>query len=86
MSFSQYWKACTAVIARIPPAATMPATSTATRTPPVQDGRSVTTPSASDAPCNCGTMYSHPITSTTTLVTRRTPRDSSRASTKSGIV
>ncbi|CAH0291529.1 hypothetical protein SRABI66_04287 [Stenotrophomonas lactitubi] len=86
VSLSQYWNACTYVIARMPPAATAAATSTATSTAPTHSGTPATTSSVIPAPCSCGTMYSQPITSTAMLVTRRAAVDSSRASMKSGIV
>ncbi len=41
VSLSQYWKACTKVIERIPPDSTLRSTTTATTSPPAQGGRPV---------------------------------------------
>jgi hypothetical protein len=86
VSLSQYWKAWTNVMERIPPDTTVTQTTATTATWPTQAGRPVVIRMASAAPCSCGTMYSQPTSTTTTLVTRRTARESSRASVKSGIV
>ncbi len=74
------------MIDRIPPAATTTPTMRATPTAPTHRGSPVVMPTVSAAPCSCGTMYSHPMRMTSTDVTLRTPRDSRRASVKSGTV
>jgi len=56
VSLSQNWNACTYVIDRIPPAATMMPTMTATATAPTHAGRPVAMPTVSAAPCSCGTI------------------------------
>ncbi len=56
VSFSQNWNACTKVMERIPPAATMSPTMTATATAPIQEGRPVVMRMVRAAPCSCGTM------------------------------
>ena len=55
MSFTQYWKACTNVMLRIPPTATLSVTTAPTTTAPTQDGAPVTVVRVSPAPCSCGT-------------------------------
>ena len=55
MSFTQYWKAWTNVMLRIPPTATLSVTTAPTTTAPTQDGAPVTVVSVSPAPCSCGT-------------------------------
>src|SRR5206468_2109349 len=42
VTFTQYWKACTNVMLRIPPVATFAVTTTPTTTAPSQDGAPVT--------------------------------------------
>ncbi len=86
MNFSQYWNACTRVIARIPPSATFAVITTATSTAPSQYGAPVTICSVSPAPCNCGTRYSQPITTTNAVASRRSRTEPSRSSQKSGRV
>ena len=54
VSFSQYWKACTNVIERMPPAATLVATIAATTNAPTQVGAPVTVRRVSPAPCSWG--------------------------------
>ncbi len=54
VSFSQYWKACTKVIDRMPPDSTLSSTTTATTSPPAQPGRPVAVRNATPAPWNCG--------------------------------
>jgi hypothetical protein len=54
VSFSQYWNAWTKVIERIPPAATLITTITATTSAPSQGGAPVTVRRVSPAPRNCG--------------------------------
>ena len=53
--FIQYWNACTYVIPRIPPDATLSATTAPTATTPTQYGAPVTSPSVSPAPLSWGT-------------------------------
>src|SRR5215211_5394157 len=55
VTFTQYWNACTNVMLRIPPVATLAVTTTPTTTAPSQDGAPVTVDSVRPAPCNCGT-------------------------------
>jgi hypothetical protein len=55
VSLSQYWKACTNVMARMPPSATLPVTTTATSSEPHTYGPPVTVCRVSPAPWNCGT-------------------------------
>ena len=55
VSLSQYWNACTKVIARIPPSATLAVTTAPTSSAPSAYGSPVTVVSVSPAPCNCGT-------------------------------
>ncbi len=55
VSFSQYWNACTNVIARMPPRATLPVTTTATTRAPSAYGPPVTVWRVRRAPCICGT-------------------------------
>jgi hypothetical protein len=86
VSFSQYWNACTNVALRMPPPATLTVTTTATTTAPTQTGAPVVERSARPAPCSWGTRYSQPIRTTSTLAMRRTARDPSRSSAKSGTV
>jgi hypothetical protein len=54
VSFTQYWKACTKVIERMPPAATLITTITATIAAPTWVGAPVTVCTARPAPCNWG--------------------------------
>ncbi|GAV43698.1 hypothetical protein Saa2_06653 [Streptomyces acidiscabies] len=86
MSFSQYWKACTKVMLRMPPAATVAVTTTATMTPPSQPGAPVRTVNVSPAPWSWGSRYSQPTPTTSPPASLRTVRDASRASAKSGSV
>ncbi|GAA3292256.1 hypothetical protein GCM10020295_11100 [Streptomyces cinereospinus] len=86
MSFSQYWKACTNVMLRMPPAATIAVTTTATMTPPSESGAPVSTVSVSPAPCNWGSRYSQPTPTTKAPASRRTAGEARRASAKSGSV
>src|SRR5829696_1676691 len=55
VSFTQYWKAWTKVMLRIPPTATLSVTTTPTTTAPSQEGAPVTVLRVSPAPCSCGT-------------------------------
>ena len=55
-SLSQYWKAWTTVIARMPPAITLNVTTTITTMAPTQTGTGRSVASVSPAPCSCGTM------------------------------
>ncbi|GGX72501.1 hypothetical protein GCM10010510_16310 [Streptomyces anandii JCM 4720] len=86
VSFSQYWKAWTKVMLRMPPAATVATTTTATMTPPSASGAPVSTASVSPAPWSCGSRYSQPTPTTKAPASRRTPWEASRASAKSGRV
>ena len=86
VSLSQYWNACTKVIERIPPPITVSSTTTPAATTPAQAGSGVSAVSARPAPCSCGSRYSQPMTSTSTVHTRRSPIEASRASAKSGTV
>ena len=86
MSLSQYWNACTKVMLRIPPVATLNTTTTATSRPPTQPGAPVARVTVRPAPTSCGSRYSQPMVTTRTLAIRRTDRDSVRASAKSGSV
>ena len=52
--FSQYWKAWTRVMLRMPPASTLPTTTTVTMTGPAHPGAPVTVVSVSPAPCSWG--------------------------------
>ncbi len=54
VSFSQYWKACTKVIERIPPEVTLASTTPATSATPTHGGASIAASSVSPAPWNCG--------------------------------
>ncbi len=54
VSLSQYWKACTNVIDRIPPELTLASTTTATITGPSQVGAPIAERRVSPAPWNCG--------------------------------
>ena len=54
VSFSQYWKACTKVMLRIPPNRTLTSTTVATSTPPSHGPVPVVEASARPAPWNCG--------------------------------
>lgn len=54
VSFSQYWNAWTKVMLRMPPAATITVTTTATITAPSQSGAPVSTVRVSPAPCSWG--------------------------------
>src|SRR5829696_3549467 len=53
VSFTQYWKACTKVMLRIPPTATLTVTTAPTTTAPTQAGAPVTVDRVSPAPCSC---------------------------------
>ena len=86
VSLSQYWKACTNVMERIPPATTVRLTTTTTAVDPTHEGRPVVVRMVRAAPWSWGTMYNHPTMTTARLVTRRTARESSRDSVKSGMV
>jgi hypothetical protein len=86
VSFSQYWKDCTKVMLRMPPVATLKTTTAATSNPPTQTGAPVASRTVRPAPTSCGSKYSQPIVTTRMLAMRRTWRDSSRASAKSGSV
>lgn len=55
MSLSQYWKACTNVMLRIPPEVTLASTTTPTMTGPTQIGAPTADRSVSPAPLNWGT-------------------------------
>jgi hypothetical protein len=86
-SFSQYWNACTTVIARMPPPNTLTITTTATIVAPSHDGvpgRMLF--SARPAACSCGTTYRIPMNTTNTAASPRRPREPRRASQKSGSV
>ena len=54
MSFSQYWKACTKVIDRIPPGLTDASTTSATTSEPTHWGAPIVARSVTPAPWNCG--------------------------------
>ncbi len=54
MSLSQYWKAWTKVMLRMPPAATVATTTTATMIPPSVSGAPVSTANVSPAPWSWG--------------------------------
>ncbi len=86
VSFTQYWNACTNVMLRIPPAATLAVTTTPTTTAPSQYGAPATVARVSPAPCSCGTRYSQPMSTTNTVASRRSRREPSRSSAKSGSV
>ncbi len=86
VSLSQNWKAWTKVMLRMPPAATIAVTTTATITPPSQPGAPLSTVSVSPAPWSCGSRYSQPTPTTKAPASRRTPWEASRASAKSGSV
>ena len=63
ISLNQYWKACTSVIDRMPPATTLSVTTTrddGDRRP--SGGSPVTCCSTRPAPCSCGTRYSQAMT------------------------
>ena len=51
----QNWNACTYVIPRMPPLATIPATTPPTHTTPTQYGAPTACTSVSPAPLSCGT-------------------------------
>jgi hypothetical protein len=55
VNFSQYWNACTNVMARMPPSATFAVTTPPTSSAPTTYGPPVTVVSVSPAPCICGT-------------------------------
>src|SRR5215218_1672124 len=86
VSFSQYWKACTNVMLRMPPQNTLTRTTAPTSSPPTHGGVPATVPSERPAPWNCGMRYSQPTATTSREEVPRTDRDSSRASAKSGSV
>ena len=86
VSFSQYWKACTKVIERMPPATTLVMTMPPTTTGPIHTGMPSRVLSARPAPWYCGTRYTTQITVTTSIATLRSRRDPSRNSAKSGTV
>ncbi len=54
VSLSQYWKACTKVMLRIPPAATAPVSTSATTRPPIQSGAPVSISRVRPAPWSWG--------------------------------
>jgi hypothetical protein len=54
VSLSQYWKACTKVMLRIPPDPTLTRTTTETTSGPTHGGASIAARSVSPAPWNCG--------------------------------
>ena len=54
VSLSQYWKACTKVIDRIPPGLTDASTTTATTSEPAHGGAPIVARSVTPAPWNCG--------------------------------
>ena len=54
VSLSQYWKACTKVIERMPPKVTLAVTTRPTATTPTHSGAVVSTVSARPAACSCG--------------------------------
>ena len=83
---SQYWNACTNVMLRMPPVATLKTTTTAISRPPTHSGAPVASDTVSPAPRSCGSRYSQPMVTTRMLAIRRTVRDSVRASAKSGSV
>ena len=56
VSFSQYWKAWTKVMERMPPATTVTQTTATTATMPTQAGSPVVIRIVSAAPWSCGTM------------------------------
>ncbi len=83
---SQYWKAWTKVMLRMPPDITLTSTTTATSVPPTQCSVPATVARASPAPWNCGIRYSQPMPTTSSADSRRMARDSRRSSAKSGSV
>ena len=85
-SLSQYWKAWTKVIERMPPESTVTHTTVMTSPAPTQPGAPAAIPSASAAPCSCGTMYSQPTTTTRAPVVVRVIRPPRRICAKSGSV
>ncbi len=54
VSLSQYWKAWTNVMLRMPPVATLNTTTAATSRPPTQPGAPVASRTVSPAPTSCG--------------------------------
>ena len=54
VSFSQYWKACTKVMDRIPPGLTDASTTSATTSEPAHWGAPIVARSVTPAPWNCG--------------------------------
>jgi hypothetical protein len=54
VSFSQYWKACTNVMLRMPPKRTLTSTTVATSSPPTQGSLPATVPRDRPAPWNWG--------------------------------
>jgi hypothetical protein len=85
-SLSQYWNACTRVVARIPPLRTLITTIAATRDEPDHGGSPVMVARVSPATWNCGTMYSNPISTKNRVARWRSRAEPSRASAKSGRV
>ena len=83
---SQYWKACTKVIERIPPSTTVATTTTAAAVAPTHGGQPVIVVRVSPAPCSCGSRYSQPMTTTNAVQILRSVVEPSRASAKSGTV
>jgi hypothetical protein len=86
VTFSQYWNAWTKVIDRMPPAATVVTTTTATMNSPTHRGAPVTVRSVRPAPWNCGIRYSQQIRTTRMLARARRRADPRRSSVKSGSV
>ena len=86
VSLSQYWNACTNVIARMPPSATLAVTTPPTSSAPSTYGPPVTVWSVRPAPWSCGTRYSQPMNSTNTVASLRSQREPRRTSQKSGSV
>ena len=54
VTFSQYWKACTNVMLRIPPDSTVTSTTSATSAAPTHVGAPVSVRTTSPAVCSCG--------------------------------
>ena len=74
-SLSQYWNACTTVIERMPPVATVMPTTTATTSEPAHCGAPVSACSVMPAPWSCGSRYSQPMSTTSADDVSRTFRD-----------
>ena len=85
-SLSQYWNACTTVIARMPPPNTLTITTTVTSSAPTHVGTGRTLASERPAACSCGTTYRIPMNTTNAAARPRSAREPSRASQKSGSV